>query len=65
MSEAKVLQPNNITEASSTTNGEVQTGMLISVTSNANKINIIPIVANVDFLTLPKWINCTIILALK
>lgn len=36
MSETKVLTPNNVsTEANSTTNGEVQTGMLILVTPKA------------------------------
>lgn len=44
MSETKVLTPNNVVEASSTTNGEVQTGMLISM-----KINRIPIAANADY----------------
>lgn len=32
MSDTKVLTPNNVTEASSTTNGEVQAGMLIAAT---------------------------------
>lgn len=36
MSETKVLTPNNVsTEANSTTNGEVQAGMLILVTPKA------------------------------
>lgn len=35
MAETKVLTPNNVTEANSTTNGEVQTGMLIFVTPKA------------------------------
>lgn len=35
MSDTKVLTPNNVTDASSTTNGEVQTGMLIFVTPKA------------------------------
>lgn len=55
MSETKVLTPNNVsTEANSTTtNGEVQTGMLILVTPKATtatkKINTIPIIVNHTF----------------
>lgn len=44
MSDTKVLTP-NVSEANSTTNGEVQAGMLISVTPKSKKrkekINII------------------------
>lgn len=55
MSETKVLTPNNVnTEANSTTNGEVQTGMLILVTpkpttTTIKKINTIPIAVNHAF----------------
>lgn len=58
MAETKVLTPNNVTEANSTTNGEVQTGMLIFVTPKATtkkKINTIPIA--VMFIYSTKWIN--------
>lgn len=38
MSETKVLTPNNVAEASSTTNGEVQIGMLISMFVTAQRL---------------------------
>lgn len=37
MADTKVLTPNSVTEANSTTNGEVQTGMLISMTSKPKR----------------------------